>query len=79
MLEQEITKTVFDENMKNGHLLEIAKILNYISVDDLFAAIGNGETTLSKVTSKIKKQAEENDISLYQVKRKAIIKMKYPA
>ncbi len=58
MLEQEITKTVFDENIKNGHLLEIAKILNYVSVEDLLAAVGNGETTLSKVTSKIKKQTE---------------------
>ncbi len=65
MLEQEITKPVFDENIKNGQLLEIAKILNYISVDDLLAAIGNGETTLPKVTSKIKKPQEETEKSDY--------------
>lgn len=65
MLEQEITKPVFDENIKNGQLLDIAKILNYISVDDLLAAIGNGETTLPKVTSKIKKPQEETEKSDY--------------
>ncbi len=69
MLEQEITKAVLDENLKNGKLNEIAKILNYISVDDLFAAIGNGETTLNKVTSKIKKPAEENS-DLYVTNKK---------
>jgi len=52
--EQEITKAVFDENMKNGRFEEIAKILNYVSSDDLFAAIGNGETTVNKAVSKIK-------------------------
>ncbi len=65
MLEQEITKPVFDENIKTGQLLEIAKILNYISVDDLLAAIGNGETTLPKVTSKIKKPQGETEKSDY--------------
>ncbi len=59
MLEQEMTKSVLDENIKNGRLQEIAKILNYISLEDLFAAIGSGETTLNKVTSKIKKTGEE--------------------
>ncbi len=62
LLEQELTKSVYDENIKNGTMLEIAKTLNYISVDDLLAAVGNGETTTSKVISKIKKpQAEETN------------------
>lgn len=59
MLEQELTKTVYDENLKNGRLLEIAKILNYLTVEDLLAAVGNGETTTSKVTSKIKKPVHD--------------------
>jgi RelA/SpoT family (p)ppGpp synthetase len=71
MLEQEITKAVFDENMKNGHLLEIAKILNYVSVEDLFAALGNGETTISKVTSKIKKAPEEDESQFVSNKKKS--------
>ena len=71
MLEQEITKAVYDENIKNGHMLEIAKTLNYISVDDLLAAIGNGETTLNKVTSKIKKPVEEESNQYVSNKKKS--------
>ena len=70
MLEQEITKAVLDENIKNGKLLDIAKILNYISVDDLFAAVGNGETTVNKVTSKIKKEVEEDSSNYVSTKKK---------
>jgi (p)ppGpp synthase/HD superfamily hydrolase len=71
MLEQEIGKTAFDENIKNGHLLEIAKMLNYVSVEDLFAAMGNGETTLTKVTSKIKKSEEADDGQYVSNKKKS--------
>ena len=71
MLEQEITKAVYDENIKNGHMLEIAKTLNYISVDDLLAAIGNGETTINKVTSKIKKPVEEESNQYVSNKKKS--------
>ena len=70
LLEQEITKAVFDENIKSGHLLEIAKILNYVSLEDLFAAIGNGETTISKVTSKIKKTVEEQEPNVFVSNKK---------
>ena len=71
MLEQEITKAVYDENIKNGHMLEIAKTLNYISVDDLLAAIGNGETTINKVTSKIKKPVGEESNKYVSNKKKS--------
>ncbi len=55
MLEQEIGKTAFDEYVKSGEILRVAKILNYITLDDLFAGLGSGETTVGKITSKIKK------------------------
>ena len=71
MLEQELTKSIFDENYKNGRLLEIAKILNYISVDDLLAAIGSGETTVNKVSSKIKKTVEEESNNYVSTKKKS--------
>ncbi len=71
MLEQEIGKTAFDENIKNGRFLEISKILNYISTDDLFAAIGNGETTINKVTSRIKKTVETNEEQYVSNKKKS--------
>ncbi len=71
MLEQELTKTVYDENLKNGRLLEIAKILNYLTVEDLLAAVGNGETTLTKVTSKIKKAVQEDENQYVSTKKKS--------
>lgn len=74
MLEQELTKSIYDENIKNGKLLEIAKILNYVSVDDLLAAIGNGETTVNKVTSKIKKPATEESNNYVSAKKKSSYK-----
>ena len=71
MLEQELTKSIYDENIKNGRILEIAKILNYISVDDLLAAIGNGETTVNKVSSKIKKNTGEESNNFVSTKKKS--------
>lgn len=55
MLEQEMSKASFDEIVKSGELLRVAKELNYHTLDDLFAGLGSGETTVGKITSKIKK------------------------
>ncbi len=71
MLEQEITKAVFDENLKNGNLLEIAKSINYMSVDDMLAAVGNGETTVSKITGKIKKPVSTDSEQFVSSKKKS--------
>lgn len=54
-LEHELTKTVFDDYSKNGEFEKVAKQMNYISAEDLFAALGYGETTLNKVINKLKK------------------------
>ena len=54
-LEHELTKAVFDDYMKNGEFDRIAKQMNYVSSEDLFAALGYGETTVNKVINKIKK------------------------
>lgn len=54
-LEQELTKAVFDECMKSGEFEKVAKQMNYQSAEDLFAALGYGETTLNKIINKIKK------------------------
>jgi len=54
-LEHELTKAVFDEYLKNGELEKTAKIMNYVSIDDLFAALGYGETTVNKIINKLKK------------------------
>lgn len=60
-LEHELTKAVFDEYLKNGEFNKVAKQMNYVSAEDLFAALGYGETTLNKVINRIKKpQKQEN-------------------
>ena len=58
ILESEITKAKFDEISKSGELHQIAEAMNYSCVDDLLAALGYGETTVSKITHRIKKQVE---------------------
>ena len=58
-MEHEITKAVFDEYIKQGEFEKAAKSMNYQSADDLFAAIGYGETTVNKVLNKLKKPVEK--------------------
>jgi RelA/SpoT family (p)ppGpp synthetase len=58
-LEQEIGKAKFDEYHKDDVFNKIAKELNYQVDEDLFAAIGYGETTITKVLNKIKKPEVE--------------------
>ncbi len=64
MLETELTKAVFEEYIKSGELLKAAKSMNYNTLDDLYAALGWGETTVNKVINKIPKRNsnDENEI-----------------
>ena len=54
-LEHELTKAVFDEYVKSGEFEKTAKQMNYLSAEDLFAALGYGETTANKIINKLKK------------------------
>ena len=45
--------------MKNGEFDKVAKSMNYQSAEDLFAALGYGETTLTKVINKVRKPIEK--------------------
>ena len=54
-LEHELTKAVFDDYVKQGEFDRVAKQMNYVSADDLFAALGYGETTVNKIINKLKK------------------------
>lgn len=54
-LEHELTKAIFDEYVKEGEFEKVAKQMNYVSADDLFAALGYGETTLNKIVNRLKK------------------------
>ena len=57
-LERELTKAIFDEYLKQGEFDKVAKQMNYVSGEDLFAALGYGETTINKVTNKLQKPKE---------------------
>ncbi len=59
-LEHELTKAVFDDYIKSGEFEKVAKSMNYQSAEDLFAAVGYGETTTNKVLNKLKKPVEKN-------------------
>ncbi len=54
VLEQEITRAALEGFMKEGKILEIAKQLNYQAEDDLFAALGYGEISTTKITNKLR-------------------------
>lgn len=58
-LEHEMTKAAFDEYTKSGEFEKIAKQMNYQSSEDLFAALGYGETTLNKIINKLKKPQQK--------------------
>ncbi|MCQ2739306.1 MAG: bifunctional (p)ppGpp synthetase/guanosine-3',5'-bis(diphosphate) 3'-pyrophosphohydrolase [bacterium] len=65
-LEHELTKTVFDEYIKNGEFEKVAKQMNYVGLDDLFAALGYGETTLNKIINRLKKPVKQELESSFQ-------------
>ena len=60
-LEHELTKAIFDEYVKEGEFEKVAKQMNYVSADDLFAALGYGETTLNKIINRLKKPAVKQE------------------
>lgn len=63
LLEAELTKAVFDEMTRNDEFKTVARNMNYKSVDDFFAALGYGETTIHKVQNIIKKMHKpEEDV-----------------
>ena len=59
MLERELTKAVFDDYIKKEEFEKVAKIMNYQSAEDLFAALGYGETTVNKIVNKLKKPQQK--------------------
>ena len=70
-LEHELTKAVFDDYVKQGEFEKVAKQMNYQSADDLFAALGYGETTINKIINKLKKpQAKTPESSFHTSNRK---------
>ncbi len=65
-IEHELTKAVFEEYLKNGEIDKVAKQMNYVSADDLFAALGYGETTVNKIINKLRPQEKSTEPKLKQ-------------
>jgi guanosine-3',5'-bis(diphosphate) 3'-pyrophosphohydrolase len=57
LLEAELTRGLVDEAVKSGKMLAVAQELNYTSLEDLFVALGYGELNLSRITSRLKREA----------------------
>ena len=68
-LEHELTKSVFDEYVKSGEFNKVAKQMNYVSADDLFAALGYGETTLTKIINRLKKPVKQETTIQHKPKK----------
>ncbi len=70
-LEHELTKTVFDDYVKQGEFEKVAKQMNYQSSEDLFAALGYGETTVNKILNKLRKpQPKSHEGNFHSSNRK---------
>ncbi len=65
LMEAELTKAIYDECIKNGELLNIAKTMNLTSVEDLLALLGSGEISAIKVMNRLKHDTKSDDVSHY--------------
>lgn len=66
LMEAELTKALYDECVKNGELLNIAKTLNCSCIEDLLAMLGNGELSAIKVLNRLKKaKLSDDDVSKF--------------
>lgn len=66
LLEAELTRAGLDEAIKSGRLLKVAQELNYTTIDDALIALGYGEINLSRITNRLKKEAEPEQNTLLQ-------------
>jgi RelA/SpoT family (p)ppGpp synthetase len=59
MLEAELGKNNFDEILKSEQFLEAGKKLNLSDANDILAAIGYGDLSVSQVTNRLKEQEQD--------------------
>lgn len=65
LMEAELTKAVYDECVRSGELLNIAKTMNLTSIEDLLALLGNGEISAIKVMNRLKRDVQSDDVSQF--------------
>lgn len=70
LMEAELTKSIYDECIKSGELLNIAKTMNLTSVEDLLALLGNGEISAIKVMNRLKHDTQNDDVSRFMSHQK---------
>ena len=74
-LEIELTKNCFDEMVKSGLIEKAAREMNYKTSEDLYAALGYGETTIHKVINILKKyEAPKTNEELAQAQNQNVSK-----
>ncbi|MBX9720235.1 MAG: bifunctional (p)ppGpp synthetase/guanosine-3',5'-bis(diphosphate) 3'-pyrophosphohydrolase, partial [Candidatus Obscuribacterales bacterium] len=59
MLENELGKANLDELLKSEKLKEISKRLNITETDDILAALGYGDLSLSQIVNRIREQEQQ--------------------
>lgn len=65
-LEHELSKAHVEELLRDGRILEIAKQLNYQSEDDMFAALGYGELSITKITNRVKVNDLNDQVKIHK-------------
>ncbi len=55
LLEDELTRARVEEMVRTGRMLEVAKEINYSTLEDMYTAIGYGELNLTRVVNRLKK------------------------
>ena len=58
LLEADLTKAVYDEMVKSGKLLEVARELNFTSLQDMLMALGYGELNPPKILNRLKREQQ---------------------
>ncbi|MDD3237779.1 MAG: bifunctional (p)ppGpp synthetase/guanosine-3',5'-bis(diphosphate) 3'-pyrophosphohydrolase [Candidatus Gastranaerophilales bacterium] len=69
MLDAELPKAILEEAAKSGELQKIAQSLNYQTIEDMLAALGNNETTVNKIANKLKKPAAVEETNIVTTKQ----------
>jgi GTP diphosphokinase / guanosine-3',5'-bis(diphosphate) 3'-diphosphatase len=58
LLEADLTKAVYDDMVKSGKLLEVARELNFTSIQDMLMALGYGELNPPKILNRLKREQQ---------------------
>jgi GTP diphosphokinase / guanosine-3',5'-bis(diphosphate) 3'-diphosphatase len=55
MLEADLGRTTVDALVKSGRMADVARELNYTSIEEMYVGLGYGETTMARIINRVKK------------------------